>query len=843
MIISILNFILSLLLFLVNFSLFCELKTFKKCRSKEENLFLVKAFFSSICFFYYIVLTVLIFIDICENNRNNIFFQIQEYIFNVYIIIVYLINLFISLEMFFTYQNPIYYYLIIFNIKTRKIYELILFVFIIAVASYNYFDPFNDKIYIYEKINDLSTPFILLDKWKWIILFAINIITLIYNFRLSLFISEFYFSKKDKLKKIINKKIISNIFYLLYSIYNILTFEYFIDLFNIFLNNYRLITLIGSFIFLAILIIDITIELSIISTTKFALYKLRNTFIGLFSDIFPNDFGDLLNDSNIEESIRILDFDYDNTNDYEYSKDETEISLVPKNFEDNELIYIFKNNIYLEDYFLSFFDQYLNILMASLFKMYNSKLFSTKSVNNQKLKEEINISCSCIGNNNISATYDIYDVKDIKENSSNFCFDRKSEKDPFVLFNDILGQNNGNINVKISTYFTNQCVFNIMNYNLFSKKIGSSLVSHCMVNAKKENKECQNKYWSLTAANAKEEYFKSIKNISFKSYDKNFNLDFFETNDEEISQYNKSNKDIANMIIQYFKYIQNGKGQTGSFLPILIGIFKVKINNFKTMLIFVSRNSLVQNIPKSFYTYWQLLRFDRKKPIKIASSKYARKAVVKDEPLFERLFSIEINKDNPNLNKIVLKNFSDFKEVLSNDIKFLKDNHLSYVNLLMMYYEYENTKNHEKEGAIKIKKTASDKAVIIQVDMPPKIISDDEDEDNIQIVKNINKNPLTKSKNDNQIFNSVNSSNEEDIFDDEYFDFMPDSGKLFNNLIDYSEKVNISAYEGNFYDFNCMCFFTFENVFNIRSKFNVTTQPYTIFEKKIIEYFGEFNLK
>ena len=588
-------------------------------------------------------------------------------------------------------------------------------------------------------------------------------------------------------------------------------------------------------------IIDGIIELSIISTSKFALYKLRNTFIGLFSDIFPNDFGDLLNDTYLDESIRISDFDYDMID----SDEETEISLIPKCFENNELISIFKNNIYFEDYFLNFFDQYLNILLASLFKMYNSKLFSINSVNNQRLKEEINISCSGIGNNNnASASYDYFDTKNIKENSSTFLFQSKNEKEPFLLFKDILGPNIDNIKVKISTYFTNQCLFNIMNFILVSKQRSSSLVSHFIINTKRGNSEfqMQNKYWSLTANNAKEEYFKNLKNVSFKSYDKNFILDFFETNDGEISQNNKSNKDVANMIIQYFKYIQNGKGQTGSFLPILIGIFKIKINHFKTMLVFVSRNSLVQNVPKKFYTYWQLLLFDRKKPIKIASSKNNKKSLIKDEPLFERVFSIGMNKNNLNSNKILLKSYSDFKEVLSNDIKFLRDNHLAYVNLLMMYYEYENSEKHEKEGALKIRKISSNEAQIIQVDMLEILINvDNEEEDNKKNDKNKNKSSLRKSKNDKQLLNSLYSDKLEDIFEDEYFDFMPDSGKISNNLMDYSEKVNINAYEGNFNDFTCVCFFSFENIFNMRTKFNITTQPYTILEKKIKLNFGEFN--
>ena len=36
----------------------------------------------------------------------------------------------------------------------------------------------------------------------------------------------------------------------------------------------------------------------------------------------------------------------------------------------------------------------------------------------------------------------------------------------------------------------------------------------------------------------------------------------------------------------------------------------------------------------------------------------------------------------------------------------------------MMYFEYENTQKHEKEGAIQIRKTVSNKAEIINIDLP-----------------------------------------------------------------------------------------------------------------------------
>ena len=680
-----------------------------------------------------------------------------------------------------------------------------------------------------EDYKNFYTPFILLDRWKWIILFLINIITLFYNFKFCFFISKFEFNKRNKLKKVLAKKIVLNFFYFIYNVYNLLTFDYLTKKVKIFSFGYKIQVVIGSYIILAAIMIDTIIELSIISTTKFALYKLRHSLVGLCGCLFSSDFGNILDDTSFDDSLIMSEIDFEMANEeINYKEFENEISLMPKCPEDAELISIYKNNIYFEDYFLNFFDQYLNILMASLFKMYNSKLFSINAVNNEKLKEEIGITESAIGViNNYSGTAEISDTRNKKDNCLTYYFRKKINKDPFISFKDILGPNSEDLKVKISTYYTNECVLNISNSNLISKKIASSFVSHFIINKKKENEGNPNNFSSLTAANSKEEYFKNIKNFALKSYDKNFNIDFFETEDDEIIP-----KNITDMIIKYFNYVQKGKGQTGTFLPLLIGIFKVKINNFKTILIFISRNTLVQNVPKKFFNYWQLVRFSREKPKKIASSKFTRRTIIKDDPLFERLFSKDLIQQNPELNKILLKNYYDFKETISNDIVFLKNNHLYYVNLLMMYYEYENTQKHEQDGAIKIRKTDANEAEIICVDNPQKAINEEEggEQDNIN----------NDDKNKNMINDNIE---DDDIFGDEVFDLTPESGKIYDNLLDYSEKVNINAYEGSFDDFICMCFFSFENVFDTRTKFNITTQPYTLFEKKIVEYFEEFKLK
>ena len=347
-------------------------------------------------------------------------------------------------------------------------------------------------------------------------------------------------------------------------------------------------------------------------------------------------------------------------------------------------------------------------------------------------------------------------------------------------------------------------------------------------NAKNRNLDNPNSYfWSLLGVNGKEEYFNKLKNTSIKTYDKNFTLDIFDTNDEEINFSDKQkNNELAVLLDKYFTYI-HGKGINGTFIPSLVGVFKIKINEFKTLLVFITRNSLVENIPKNFFTYWQLIRFLGSKPQKMASSQFNSGTLVKDDPIFERSFQIETRKDNPNYNKIAIKNFIDFEETVKSDIEFLNNCGSQNFDLLLMYYEYENTQKHEKQGTIKIKKT-NQGTEIIEGSLPKGDIFDEVGS------------PISKSK--------IPDSPAGGIFTigDNFLDDNDFGGKNFNpnknmaNLIDIDEKINISVYEGVFDSFNCLCFFTFENVFDIRKRFSLAFNYYNSFKNKIMNNFTEY---
>ena len=170
-----------------------------------------------------------------------------------------------------------------------------------------------------------------------------------------------------------------------------------------------------------------------------------------------------------------------------------------------------------------------------------------------------------------------------------------------------------------------------------------------------------------------------------------------------------------------------------------------------------------------------------------------------------------------------MKNYLDFQEIIQSDLAFLKKIGVQNFDLLLMYYEYENTKKHEKQGAIKIKKTETGETEFIEESIPKGALFDDE-----EIKKNEENNPESLGGG----FLSMGGG---------FLDHV-DELEIKNaiNLCDYNEKININGYDGVFDSFNCMCFFTFENIFDIRKRLSLNSNFYNIFQKNILDNFTEF---
>jgi hypothetical protein len=272
-------------------------------------------------------------------------------------------------------------------------------------------------------------------------------------------------------------------------------------------------------------------------------------------------------------------------------------------------------------------------------------------------------------------------------------------------------------------------------------------------------------------------------------------------------------------------------------------------------------------VPIQDYTNWQLIRFKEKGVKKIASSRYNRNIIVDDDIIFKRVLTKE--KRIYRSNVIKLNSYEEVKNIILSDINFLKKVGSYAFNLLLMYYEYEGNQKHEKyvqNGVIKIKTNISNKPEIIDDILPngclydPSLFSDEDEEIEEEIsnsIKNVNinkssprKNTInSKSKNSVNSMNSINSKNktikenEIQLISEDISDDFPNKRKISENIINYSDQINITGYNGNFDDYNCLCFFNFENIFQNQEKYQYNYKFYKDYLKKILKYFSPLNRK
>ena len=975
-------FLFCILILISSLIILFTLKGKKPIKSKQDILFIEKQILKSIIMLIYIIL---ILYDLLKEEENEVV-EFKKYIiifFNVYIFLMFSLNIFSCIEEYLTYINPNHYFNSIFHkSKYNFLYEGISISAVILLSlPYFYFE--NEKIFISSELfkfdeyktenktenkttKDLNvfqnSPFVIVNHFKIIISLMINIIIIILYIILKLRLKKIIFKARGKLFRIINGKILSTILYIIFTSFNYFIFLYLYithpdDNIELLLNK------INSILFLIAYIIDEFLEFKTYSTSKFAQYKLKNTIV--------DSIGSCFNRKNMEEQptnafleSMLEETSYNNINPKQNKtntvtedddEDEENSLIMPLNNNDIELVLIYRNKIFIEDYFFYFYDYIMNVTLCALYKIYRDKKFSTTILNNNNLNKELNITESAIFGdksvNTLSActlkkidTQEEYSTSTINPNVDEFELIRNSQRNDFFYCDEIFQNYNDfrydDLKIKITSYFTSKCVYNLLDKNFTSKIISESLNSHL----KKNDSENENKinrssissalntflpYHSILSCNAKEEYFLHLKNMTIKTYDKQLTFDIFESNDDDISvNINNSNKKIAILLDKYFDYIK-GVGVMGTFLPILIGIFKVKINSFKTMLIYISCNSLIENSPSNTYSYWQLIRFSLSNTKKVSSSKYRHNVLIGDDLIFDRKYALpSVKEDNdPSYNKIEIKNYFNFEETIKHDITFLNRCGTKHSNLLLMYFEYENAQKHEIGGAIKIRKIGDDKAEIINTTVSMPILRDDDDDEsdenlyiddlskskkkeidlklnepinyvsesidndskinqvvsnrysdinqnlNINKNQNINNNNIIEKKEDNMkenldIGKSMKNSDNEllksntlnsvtasmvgslaktGFLDNTMMSFDEPSGKIknikeidSNNMLNYTEKIKMNSYDGYFDAFNCMCLFSFENIFDLNNGCPCLSVNYNELQKNIFNSFSSY---
>ncbi len=833
---SLLDFLFGIILIFFTIIIFHPINKLKRYKVKEDQLFLQKTLITTIFFCLFLLLNLLSYFS---DDLKKYTYIASNFVFNAFVMILIIYNLLISIELYYTFNNPAHYFNRLFR-QYKHNYLQELFIIIVTIVTigldfaicYKNLEKHSD-----EKIDDISLSFMVLnDEWKPFCIIILSIINLIVYGKIKSKVNKFYFTNQDKLVKVISRRSLNIYLYLIYGIFHI--FPLIAKLLDDDSAKSEYFKLFSTLFFYIVIIDDYIIQISEIATSKFCEYRLKKTVLGYFCSCIykprkprTGAMQPLVNESSMDKSdFSSFQNDFSNT-----------LDLVSNSINDKELVNIYKNNIFIEDYYLGYFDQFLNIITASLYQVYNSKYFSTQA-NERNLTNKLKIEdISAIGGNmkdtSVSAinTKAVVNAKnEIGEDTVRFNFDKNLHKDDLKRFEDVLENkflvrnNNNYLDISINSYLTTRCVECIYDQKIKGKNVGDSLISHMILSNISKNRNPENpraNYWSLLASNGKEQYFNKLRNTSIKTFDKNFVLDIFDTDDGDVNFFEKGiNNSLAQLLDKYFTYI-HGKGVNGTFIPSLVGIFKIKINNFKTLLIFITKNSIVENAPKSFFSYWQLLRILKGKPQKIASSQFSsRGSFIKDDPIFDRAFQIETIKDNPNYNKIGFRNYSEFQGIINSDIEFMRQVGAKNFDLLLMYYEYENTQKHEKQGAIKIRQTNKG-AEFVEESMPKGFL----DEEGGTSLKE------KKGSFDGDFLNF----GKEGFLDEENFGGDNFNMKKVMKDLDSFDKSNMNGYEGLFDNFNCICYFIFENIFDLRQRNSVNDEYYGNVKDNILKYFAE----
>ena len=711
---------------------------YKKKLSRIDLLTISKYIFSTFIFSLFLYFSILKQIYTIDDNYNYCTSTTASF----YVTFLCGLQISISFEHYKSIRNPCYVmkYMInnSYNISKHFIASLIAS---IIISLFPYFFQ-NDIKNIYDYCFTLTEDDyfdITLSKNK--ILSPIIIVFFLILLYLYFKIKLFYGTLKEKslmhLKYTNYCLLLINISYLISSI---------ILLFLPFLKNSMNISKIIQVLFFIISISDSYLQIFKIFHSGFYYYYLSKTFTGIL--------------------INLLSFGCCFRN-YSFPNNSSISSLTTKHTKSIYNFYSYLDYI-IEDYILDTFDFMLQAISAGLslvYKDFQNKIYHYKSKDDflsieyeahNSSKENNNSSSSSHNEKNFKSIININELSDEnneKENSSNsstYNFFKVYSKSLLnnQLEDDLFSFNYcGDASIIITPLFVKESIESMNLYKINKIDIINSLLSH--------------KFMSLLMTNSKKIYFKKLNNLIIKTYDNKLLIELH--TDIKID----NNSDLNELLTNYFFHMNYSN--INSFLCVLIGVFKVKINDLKEILIFVSKNPFIEDVPKNFYFYWELMRFnnEKKKFNKVLSSKDGDSFIIETEEE-----TLSLTRRNNNIFK--LEDFEFFKETIKNDLKFLKSISSSQFCLIILYYEVEAKKDKLKDSIfskfriklINDSNSISDLFKFKKLSLSNSNFSSSnntEDNNNVSPYKNISNNNIFDDT-DKEIF--ISSENKKKIADD-----------------------------------------------------------------------------
>lgn len=460
------------------------------------------------------------------------------------------------------------------------------------------------------------------------------------------------------------------------------------------------------------------------------------------------------------------------------SEDDMSIDYSYKTNDSNKFMLNLYNSIgyIVDDYIIDTFEYFLNISILSIKETYINN-YPLGMVNNPENNTTTSATTNLI--NQINIGNDDEKIKKLKLTKENFdctLFEKWETSNSAFSFKKV-----GDLNVDIESHFTSEIKDVLNNYKITKNFIINSLLSH--------------KFISLLSKNAKDkQFFKSMDNFAIKTYDKKLLI--------EIHNGNILDQKMNNLLDKYFQYLTEKKEKT--FIPILVGVFKIKINSFRPVVMFISMNPFIEDVPDGFYNFWQLIKFSSSKKLdKVSSSKDRDTFIITTELLFEK------NK------KFRISEFDTFKHILKEDIQFLKNVHSDKFSLLILYYELDLDKSNNNENKNNIFDSLIEKN------------NQDEIDNDLILVKEIANNNVIKIEDDHTTENIDNLEEEQQNFYDGKTLFFSDS----------SATICKNGFPCTYENFKGVVYFSFDNLFCIGNFFTKTKNFYKNYFVDLLEYF------
>ena len=127
---SIINFIFCLIFVVFSILFFSVYYSYKLHKSKIDVFICEKYFFIFITFFFFIIKTIIGFFESSKDNETStLLFDIQNYLFNISLHSIFILQFFSSIENYLTFKRPNHMFnSIIYRYGYKIYYELILLI-------------------------------------------------------------------------------------------------------------------------------------------------------------------------------------------------------------------------------------------------------------------------------------------------------------------------------------------------------------------------------------------------------------------------------------------------------------------------------------------------------------------------------------------------------------------------------------------------------------------------------------------------------------------------------------------------------------------------------------------